>query len=232
MRLFSVNTGRGRSIQNAKKSGKTGIYKLPVRGPVRIAASGLEGDEVCDLENHGGVDQAVYVYGTPDYVWWSEVLGGELDPGTFGENLTVTGLESARRCIGDRLRIGSVILEVTAPRIPCVTLAARMGDPAFLKRFREAERPGLYCRVIREGRVRTGDAITLEPYRGEKVTALEVFRDFFDPNPGEATIRRHLAAPIAIRARVEKEKQLEEIQAQRTGGTRAPRTRPKEQHDG
>ncbi len=218
MRLSSVNVGRVRPIANAKASGKTGIYKQPVSSPVGITRSGVDGDNICDVENHGGVDQAVYIFGVSDYDWWSEALGRELSPGTFGENLTVAGLESGRSCIGDRLAVGSVVLEVTAPRIPCVTLAARMGDPSFVKRFRQAERPGLYCRVVREGKVQTGDSVTLQRPREAAVPAIEIFRDFFDPAPGEGTLRRHLAAPIAVRARVTKEKQLGELLAAKDGG--------------
>ena len=144
MQLISINIGRTQAIQGAKASGTTGIYKLPVEA-AQITAEGLADDAICDRENHGGVDQAVYVYGTPDYAWWSAELGRALAPGTFGENLTITDLASARLNVGDRLRIGAVVLEVTAPRIPCVTLATRMGDPAFVKRFRHAERPGLYA---------------------------------------------------------------------------------------
>jgi MOSC domain-containing protein YiiM len=151
MQLVSVNIGQERAIKNAKVSGKTGIYKLPVNVPVQITSNGLTGDSICDIENHGGLDQAVYICGVPDYRWWSSVLERELLPGTFGENLTITQLESAQVYIGDRLHVGTVILEVAAPRIPCVTLAARMGDPVFVKRLRAAERPGLYCRVIQEG---------------------------------------------------------------------------------
>lgn len=216
MRLSSVNVGQECEIKSAKTSGKTGIYKRPVDRPVWVSAGGLAGDEVSDTENHGGPDQAVYVYGVPDYAWWSETLGRELPPGTFGENLTITDLESADCAIGDRLEIGPVVLEVTDPRIPCVTLAARMEDPLFVKCFRQAERPGLYCRVIREGQVRIGDRVSLVGYSGEKVQAVELFRDFFEPDPSERTIRRHLAAPIAIRSRVDKERQLGEIMSRKS----------------
>src|SRR5215208_4994589 len=98
MRLLSINIGHKRAIQGAKASGTTGIYKLPV-DTAQITAEGLRDDAICDRENHGGVDQAVYVYGTPDYAWWSEELCRELSPGTFGENLTVSGLRSAECCI-------------------------------------------------------------------------------------------------------------------------------------
>lgn len=189
VQILSVNVGEERPIQNAKSSGRSGIFKLPAEGSVQVTYGGLAGDRISDTENHGGVDQAVYVYGEPEYEWWSGELSRDLAPGTFGENLTVSELESVRACIGDRLRVGSAVLEVTAPRIPCVTLAARMGDPSFVKRFREAERPGLYCRVIREGEVRASDAVLYEPYEGETVGAIEVFRDFFEPDQSEETIR-------------------------------------------
>jgi MOSC domain-containing protein YiiM len=213
MQLLSVNIGQAQPIQDAKASGKTGIYKRPAEGRVQITVDGLQDDVICDTENHGGVDQAVYVYGAPDYAWWSDALAEALAPGTFGENLTITELVSAELSIGDRLRIGAVILEVTSPRAPCVTLARRMGDPGFLKRYREAERPGVYCRVIHEGFVQAGDQVTLEPYPGIPVTAIEIFRDFFSPDRSEATIRRHLTAPIAIRDRIEKEQQLQKLAA-------------------
>ena len=110
-----------------------------------------------------------------------------------------------------------MVLEVTAPRIPCATLAARMDDPFFVKRFRWAERPGVYCRVVREGKVRAGDPVEIRPYDGvHGLLILEMFGDFFVPEPDEEAIRRQLAAPIAIRARVIKEKQLRELLARKS----------------
>jgi MOSC domain-containing protein YiiM len=215
MHLLSVNQGQEQPLPNAKASGKTGIFKQPVSGPVQITLNGLTGDVICDVEHHGGADQALYIYGTPDYDWWSQTLGRELTPGTFGENLTITELESAQLNIGDRLHIGSVIVEVTSPRIPCVTLATRMGDPAFVKRFRAAERPGLYCRVLQPGWVQAGEPVSVERYLGETVSALESFRDYYAKELSEAQLRRHLAAPIAIRARLEKEQQLEKLVGQK-----------------
>ena len=189
----------------------TGIYKRPVTTPAVVTTYGLAGDAICDTENHGGVDQAIYLYGEPDYTWWAAALDRALIAGTFGENLTISGLESAQLFIGDRLHIGSVTLEITAPRMPCVTLARRMDDPAFLKRFRAAERPGVYCRVLQEGSVQVGDAVVYEPYVGVRLGVLELFRDFFAPNRDVATLQRHLAAPIDIRSRRDKEKQLAQL---------------------
>ena len=211
MELISINVGQMRPLNNGKSSGQSGIFKLPVAGPVIVTELGLVDDVIVDTKHHGGPDQAVYIYGAPDYAWWSAELGTELEPGTFGDNLTISGLESGSFAIGDRLQVGEVVLEVTAPRIPCSTLAARMGDPTFVKRFRAAERPGLYCRVIQTGRVRVDDAVTYEPYQGDRVTILEMFRDFYEPQLSAETLQRYQAAPIAIRDRVEKDAILQSL---------------------
>ncbi len=209
MKLISVTIGREQSIETGKRSEQTGIFKQPIPGPVRVTALRLEGDFIASKKHHGGPDQAVYVYGAADYDWWARQLGRDLVPGTFGENLTIGELESARFSIGDRLMVGAVTLEVTAPRIPCSTLATRMGDPQFVKRFRQAERPGLYCRVIQGGIIQAGDEVRVEPVRGEKVTLIEVFRDHYEKAADETTLRRFLRAPIAIRARENLEERLE-----------------------
>ena len=211
MQLISVNIGKERTIQYAKRSDVTGIYKLPVNEPVQVTPLGLAGDVVSDIKNHGGLDQALYLYGAADYAWWSDAVGIELTPGTFGENLTISELESTQIQIGDRLYVGTVTLEVTAPRIPCVTLATRMGDPEFVKKFRLAERPGLYCRVIEAGLVQRGNTVRLERFSGETISILEMFRDYYEPKLDIQTLHRHLSAPIAIRARLDKEKQLQEL---------------------
>jgi MOSC domain-containing protein YiiM len=209
MQLISVNLGKAQPI-NAK-SGMSGIYKQATDESVYIGKIGLQGDTIVDVENHGGVDQAVYVFGTPDYAWWTAELGVELEPGTFGENLTISGLESAALSIGDRLRIGDVLLEVTGARIPCVTLATRMGDPKFVKRFRHAERPGVYCRVIETGSVQVGEAVGFEPCVDFTVSVMEGPRLYYRGHPTEAEILRMLAAPIDVRSRAWYIEQLEAL---------------------
>ena len=216
MEIISVNIGQAQRIENAKSIGVTGIYKTPAAAPVRVTTLGLANDAICDVKHHGGVDQAVYVYGQADYDWWTAELGHELEPGTFGENLTVSKLESATLAVGDRLHLAEVVLEVTSPRIPCVTRAARMGDPAFAKRFRQAARPGVYCRVIREGDVRAGEPVRREPYSGALLSIAESFRDAYVREWDEAMIRRHLAVPIAVRDRVELEERLAALAAPQT----------------
>ena len=214
MKLSSVNLGQERTLRRKDRVEQTGIFKFPTTEPVKLTKLGLEGDVIISKKHHGGPDQAVYVYGGADYKWWSEELGKEILPGTFGDNLTISDLESTGFNIGDFIHLGEVILQITAPRIPCATFAARMEDPQWVKRFRYAERPGLYCRVIQEGFVQAGDTVSIEKYTGETISVLEMYRDFYDRNKSEETLRRHLNAPIAIRARRALESELEHLLTQ------------------
>lgn len=211
MQLTSINIGQKQTLQSGDKSEITGIFKQPVSGPIQITTLGIAEDFIGSPKHHGGPDQAVYVYGTKDYEWWSTELGREVDAGTFGENLTISELESAKFNIGDFLHVGEVTLQVTAPRIPCGTFARRMEDPQFVKRFREAERPGLYCRVIKEGVVKTGDEVRVEIYTGETISVIQMYRDYYEKDKSEETLRRSLAAPIAVRARVDLEEELSKL---------------------
>jgi MOSC domain-containing protein YiiM len=211
MKLISINIGHEQTLQKKDRVGKTGIFKLPVDHPVQITKLGLEKDVIVSKKHHGGPDQAIYIYGEPDYEWWSRELEKNLGPGTFGENLTISGLGSAKFNIGDILHIGEVTLQVTAPRIPCNTFAARMNDPYWVKKFRQAERPGLYCRVLQEGIIKTGGQVSLESYQGETLSLLEMYREYYVKNKSRETLLRHLRAPIAIRARQDLEKELQKI---------------------
>ena len=211
MQLISINIGKARTQQRKDYLETTGIYKLPVEKPVEIKLLGIEEDIICDTKNHGGPDQAIYVYGGADYAWWSKELGKELAPGTFGENLTISDLECAQFNVGDFLHIGDLTLQVTSPRIPCGTFVTRMGDSQWVKRFRDAERPGLYCRVVKEGVINTGDAIKIEKYTGETVSILQMYRDHYEKEMSAETVKRYLNAPIDIRSRTDFEKELNKV---------------------
>jgi MOSC domain-containing protein YiiM len=211
MNLISVNLGQERLLQRKGRVERTGIFKFPTDQAVKVTKGGLEGDVIVSKKHHGGPDQAIYVYGAADYGWWSQELGMDIAPGTFGENLTISELESAQFNVGDYLHVGDVTLQVTAPRIPCKTFAARMDDSQWVKKFRHAERPGLYCRVIQEGSIRAGDAVSMERYSGETISTLEMFREYYDSHKSEESLRRHLKAPIAIRARRDIERDLQKL---------------------
>jgi MOSC domain-containing protein YiiM len=183
--LISVNLAVPRT-NPAKHIGITGIDKQPVAGPVRVRApgrkgsglgSGLVGDQVFDTAHHGGDDQAAYAYAREDLDAWQVELGRELRNGTFGENLTTSGLEITGALIGERWRIGDqVVLEVTSPRIPCGTFAAWMAERRWTKRFTIQAVPGAYLRVIEPGEVRAGDPVAVILRPDHEVTVGLVFR--------------------------------------------------------
>jgi MOSC domain-containing protein YiiM len=137
----------------------SGIWKAPVSGRVVVQGVNLVGDDQADRTVHGGVDKAVYAYSAEDYAWWSRQLGRELGPGTFGENLTTRGLSVTDAIVGERWLIGSVVLEVSQPRLPCYKLGIRMNDARFPRRFTNAGRPGAYLRIVERGELAAGDAV-------------------------------------------------------------------------
>ena len=202
--LSSVNIGQPRPIPG--KAAMTGIYKQPMEADVQVSREGLEGDAVLDRRHHGGRDQAVYVYFADDYKWWSGELGETLAPGTFGDNLTIAGVEGIAVSPGDRFEIGDVILEVTSHRTPCNVLAARMGDKGFVKRFHQAGRPGAYCRVIEEGKLRAGQPVLFTPFDGERVSVRDLMALEREDNP--EIMRRALKAPVHHKMRSEYEDKL------------------------
>lgn len=210
MRVVSINLGQPESLSFGDRTFLTGIGKRPVASGIRISESGLDGDAIVDTEHHGGTDQAVYVYGAADYAWWSRELGREIDFGSFGDNLTIDALPSDLNT-GDRLMIGDVILEATAPRIPCSTLAAKMQDSNFGLRFRRAERPGFYFRVLNEGEISTGDSVVLVENPADCISMLQQFRLSYALHPTAAELRHALDAPIAERMRTKFERRLSAV---------------------
>lgn len=201
--LIAVCRARPTTLQRGGHRVDTGIFKQAVAGPVAVHSLGLAGDHVADARNHGGPDQAVYLYSRADYAWWEEELGRPLAPGIFGENLTLDAWWEDGPRLGDRIRIGDVELELCSARIPCGTLAARMDDPHFVKRFAAARRPGCYARVLREGSLQAGDTWELlpRPDGPAQPSVLDLFDLWYAQPRDPAQLRRLLAAPLAQRAR-------------------------------
>lgn len=199
MQLLSVNVGKGRVVQVGNREVETGIHKLPVVERVPVGLLGLQGDTIVDTRHHGGADQALYMYSAQDYAWWEQELGRPLAFGLFGENLTFSEFGGCVH-IGDRFCVGSVVLEATAPRIPCAVFAARMDDPKFVKRFRNARRPGFYARVIEPGHVGIGDSIRKISSGNAYLTLDEMFELHYQ-KPSQEALARLLEAPISERNR-------------------------------
>lgn len=161
--------------------GKTGIDKRPVNGAIRFTDNGLAGDVVVDKKHHGGFDKAVYAYASEDAKWWERQIGVEINNGAFGENLTTEGIDVNGALIGERWRIGNVLLEVSEPRIPCRVFAGFWDRPTLIKDFTAALRPGSYLRIIEEGEIKAGDLIHVEFKPQHEVT----IRDLFAAKSGE-----------------------------------------------
>jgi MOSC domain-containing protein YiiM len=162
-RLLSVNVGRAQPVERLGRLRRTGIRKAPVSGRVEVRGVNVAGDEQGDPTSHGGRDQAVYAYSREDYAWWEAELGRELSPGIFGETLTLEGLDVSGAKVGERWRVGTTLLEVTKPRLPCWKLEQRMELPGFIERFSAAARFGAYLRIVEEGAVAAGDAVSVTP---------------------------------------------------------------------
>ncbi|MFB6441268.1 MOSC domain-containing protein [Streptomyces sp. NPDC056411] len=186
MKLLTVNLGHPRAVEYATaSSGTTGIFKEPVNGSVRVmdpgppgrGASGLVGDAVCDLRRHGGNDQAVYAFAREDLDFWERELGRPLPNGTFGENLTTSGLDITGARIGERWRVGpDLLLEITSGRISCLTFQERMGEEGWVRRFTRRAETGAYLRVIAPGKIRAGDPIEIVYRPDHQVTVAMAFR--------------------------------------------------------
>jgi MOSC domain-containing protein YiiM len=186
-RVRSVSTGPVDDLEIGGKPGRSAIDKRS-RPAVWAGRLGLDGDEHGDTEHHGGGDQAVYAYAREDLDWWVERLGRELRDGLFGENITTAGLDITGAAIGEIWRVGGATVQVTAPRIPCVTFQSWMDEPRWVKRFAQAGRPGAYLRVLGEGPVRAGDDIEVLSHPAVRVTVADAMRAFY----GDAGIMRRL----------------------------------------
>lgn len=183
-----MNVGQGKDADWAGRLQRTAIDKRPVTGPVAVGSLGLAGDEQVDRPGHGGYDQAVYVYAREDLDWWVERLGRELPNGTFGENITTTGLDVSGSLIGEIWRLGTSLVQIAAVRAPCDVFAGWMDEVHWVKRFAEARRPGAYLRVLAEGQVRAGDAVQLVDRPAEQVTVAEAMSAHY----GDAGLMRRL----------------------------------------
>lgn len=211
--LLSINAAEPQTLRIGERLTRTGHFKLARSGAVQIGAGGIAGDFIADMKHHGGTDQALYLYSQADMDWWSEQLQRPIEPGFFGENLTLSHWWPELR-IGDRVRIGEVLLEITAPRIPCSTLAARVGDVRFAKAFVKAERCGAYARVLNAGSLSVGQSVAVTPGDSAYPSINEVFRYCHSKGLNPTFLRRLLAAPVAEKMRAEMEQKLAKAEQQ------------------
>lgn len=196
MHVVSLNVGGPREVEWRGRLVRTSIWKEPVQGAVRVTSLNLDGDAQSDLSVHGGPDKAVYAYPSEHYDFWQRELG--MDPlpwAAFGENLTTSGILEPDIAIGDRVRVGSVELMVTQPRLPCFKLGIRFGRDDMVKRFLQSGRSGFYFAVVREGEITPGDGLEIAARDARGVTVSDMIALETADEPDRDLLRRALETP-------------------------------------
>ncbi len=193
--VLSLNVGRAIPVPYQGKMVSTGIFKSAVTERVALTRDGFAGDEQADPSVHGGHHKAAYFYSAGNYAWWRGELGHNVAHGEFGENLTVKGFTDDTVSVGDLIRVGEALVEVTSPREPCFKLGIRLADPRFPARFREANRTGFYSRVIEEGTIGVGDTVTIETPAADSLTIAEFHLTYTQGRRDETALRRLMSAP-------------------------------------
>ncbi len=189
--LLSIQVGRPKIVMRDGEPVSTAIFKAPVTGRVKLQTLNLEGDRQADLSVHGGPSKAVYVYPVEHYDYWrTELPEMDLPWGMFGENFTTQGLHESEINIGDKFQIGSSIVMVTEPRMPCYKLGIRFGRSDIIKRFLASERTGFYLSVIQEGEVGAADPIKIVEQAQESVRVSDITRLYGRDKNNRELLRR------------------------------------------
>jgi MOSC domain-containing protein YiiM len=196
VKVISLNVARPRLAIYKGTTINTGIFKKPVPGRIALRTLNLDGDQQADLSVHGGPYKAVYAYPSEHYEYWRrELLEMDLPPGMFGENFTTEGLGEDQLHVGDRFRIGSGVVMVRQPRMPCYKLAAKFQREDMIERFLRSGRSGFYFSVEQEGEVGVGDSFELISRESEGVTIAEMNRLFFREKYNRDLLRKAIATP-------------------------------------
>lgn len=194
--MLAVSVGRPRDVVVGDRLVRTSIFKSAVRGRIPIRNNNLAGDAQSDLSVHGGRAKAIYAYPHEHYAFWPEQLPGvDLQPGHFGENLTIEGLLEDDVHVGDRLKIGSAELVVTQPRLPCYKLGIRFGREEMVKRFLDSRRTGFYMSVAVEGDIGAGDTIQIVERHPAAVSIRELLRMYLKERVAADRLREAIAIP-------------------------------------
>ena len=196
MHVVSLNVGGPREVEWRGRIVRTSIWKELVQGAMRVTSLNLDGDAQSDLTVHGGPDKAVYAYPAEHYDYWQRELDVDALPwAAFGENLTTSGILEADVAIGDRVRVGSVELMVTQPRLPCFKLGIRFGRDDMVKRFLQSGRSGFYFAVVREGEMAAGDRLEIAARAARGVTVADMIALETADEPDRDLLRRALGTP-------------------------------------
>lgn len=176
---------------------------------------GIEGDEQGDLRVHGGVEKAIHHYPYEHYRAWADELGEHAllaQPGAFGENFSTQGWREADVCLGDRIRIGSALIEVSQGRLPCWKLDERFNVAQMALRMQQNGRTGWYYRVLEEGQVQVGDRLQIVEREHREWSIARLSGVLFDKRPETALLEECLALPLVPSWRKNLQRRLEQRQ--------------------
>lgn len=197
MEVVSVNIGEKKAIQWRGKTTYTGIFKYPVNQAIHLGKTDVEKDHVIDRRYHGGIDKACYIFSADHYHHWQKLFPKlEWQYGMFGENISIKGLDENSLYIGDIYRLGETTVQVSQPRQPCFKLGIRFGTQTVIKKFIAQKQPGIYVRVLDEGKVNVGDSFELIERMHNSISIGEVWDLLYAPNPDPELLKFALDHPI------------------------------------
>ena len=195
MKIKSLNIGMPRQEIFSGKKITTGLCKQPTTKETPLTVAGFVGDDSHDTKHHGGEDKAVCAYSIDHYPYWQEILGSKLPEAPFGENLAISGIKEEDICIGDIFAVGSATLQISQPRQPCKTLAARFARNDFVKLVVDSGFTGFYFRVLQEGSIKAGDHITLIEKDPLGITVTFANRTYHHDRHNKTAIKQVLEVP-------------------------------------
>lgn len=208
MKIISTNLGKSTTIIWKDKEEQTGIYKYPSNTPIILQKEKVKGDTVSNRKVHGGEYKACYLFSKNEYVYWKQLYPKlEWNWGMFGENLTVDELDESIIRIGDIYKIGTALVQVSQPREPCYKLGIRFGDQSIVKQFIDHGKSGTYVRVLKEGKVKIGDAMVLTEQPKNSLTVEQFFKLIFSKEKNKEIVKLAIAneaLPEYKRVRLEK----------------------------
>jgi MOSC domain-containing protein YiiM len=153
----AVFVGRPKTITDDQGTWVSSILRDPVAGRIEVGERGLVGDAVAQ-PYHGSPDAAICAHLLDHYLFWNAHLGMHLEPGMVGENVTLADITEIEVCAGDVISVGTAVLQVSGPRIPCANLARRIGHPHWVTLTMSELRTGFYLRVIQPGSFERGES--------------------------------------------------------------------------
>ncbi|MDQ6418055.1 MOSC domain-containing protein [Paenibacillus sp. LHD-117] len=191
--IVSLQIGMPAMIAHGSKEVLSGIFKQPVSDERFAGAEGIEGDGQGDTINHGGPDKAICAYFAERYPYWESQFGRPFFAGSFGENMTIGGWTEEDLCIGDIIEGNEIRLQVSQPRQPCFKLGLRNELPILPSLVQQTGYSGFYFRVLRPGRIASGERLNIVQRHPAGMTIMEANRIMYHQKENVAAIEKLLA---------------------------------------